>query len=123
MTWDAGDANWVAKVDVSGSSDGRTYTPIPSLQNVDQYKKWGTQLFPLAQPFEARYLRFRYHNNGVKATVIRMPTAIGVYFPERTAGELLEIPRPRTPSSQPESLRRTFRPTTPPRCPSPATRR
>jgi hypothetical protein len=90
MTWDSGDANWVAKVDVGGSMDGRTYTPVPSLQGVDQYKKWGTNAFPLDQPFEARYLRFRYHDNGVKATVIRMPAAVSVYA--GTAGEPMEIP-------------------------------
>ena len=50
----------------------------------------GTRVFPLDRSFDARYLRFRYHNNGVKATVIRMPTAISVYT--GTAGESLEIP-------------------------------
>ncbi len=79
MTWLSGDANWVSKVDVAASLDGTSYTAVLTLQNVDLSKKWGTNVFPLTEPFEGRYLRFRYHQGGAKATVIRMPSAIGVY--------------------------------------------
>jgi hypothetical protein len=79
MTWLGGDANWVAKVDVAASLDGTSYTAVPSLERVDLYKKWGTNVFSLAEPFEARYLRFRYHQDGARAPIIRMPAAISVY--------------------------------------------
>ncbi|MBN1418520.1 MAG: hypothetical protein JXP34_07055, partial [Planctomycetes bacterium] len=38
MTWQSGDANWVAKVDVSASIDGGSFAPVPSLQGVEVYR-------------------------------------------------------------------------------------
>ncbi len=92
MTWEPGDANWIWKVDVSASTDGKTYTPIPSLQNVDLYKRFYVlNVFPLAEPVEARFLQFRYHKNGEKVNVFRMPTAIHVY--DGTADESFDLPK------------------------------
>ncbi|HEX5324041.1 MAG TPA: cellulase family glycosylhydrolase [Capsulimonadaceae bacterium] len=91
MTWLSGDANWVDKVDVSSSLDGKTYTPVPSLENIEVYKKWGTNDFGVAQPFTARFLQFRYHNEpGVLSDVIRMPSTISVYC--GTSGESMDLP-------------------------------
>ena len=79
MAYTAGDANWVWKVDVDASADGKTYAPVPSLQGVDLHQKWGRQTLPDAAPFAARFLRLRYHNDGTKSSVIRMPTELSVY--------------------------------------------
>ncbi|MBN1418521.1 MAG: hypothetical protein JXP34_07060 [Planctomycetes bacterium] len=54
------------------------------------YKKWGTIAFPLAEPFQARILRFRYHDGGKKATIIRMPSAIHIY--DGVEDESLDLP-------------------------------
>lgn len=79
MKWRSGDANWVAKVNISASMDGKNYTPVDELQNVDIYKKWGEQSFKFNTPFAARYLKFHYHDNGKLARVIRMPSALMIY--------------------------------------------
>lgn len=91
IDWLSGDANWVAKVDVSASADGKSYTPVPSLQNVEVYKKRGRQTMPLKEPFDARFLRLRYHDDaGKKADVIRMPGALSVY--DGVGDESFELP-------------------------------
>jgi hypothetical protein len=79
MAWLAGDANWIWKADVEASRDGASWRPVPSLQGVDMRQKWGRNAFPLAPPFEVRYLRLRYHNGGQGMDVIRMPVALSVY--------------------------------------------
>ncbi|MEI6033930.1 MAG: discoidin domain-containing protein [Verrucomicrobiae bacterium] len=86
-----GDANWMHQVDVAGSLDGKTYADIPALQGVDLYKKWGNNIpFPVKVPFHARYLRFRYHNDGGKEVVISFPTGLSVF--DGVADEKWEIP-------------------------------
>lgn len=79
LTWQAGDANWVWKVDVDGSLDGKSYAPLPGLTGFELYKKWGQQTMPLASPTAARFLRLRYHHDGEVTDVIRMPAELGVY--------------------------------------------
>ncbi|MBW3635140.1 MAG: discoidin domain-containing protein [Armatimonadetes bacterium] len=79
MTYLAGDANWVWNVDVSASSDGEDYQPVPGLQNLDWNKKWGHQEIKVPQRFPARYLRFRYHKNGETSDSFRMPVSLSVY--------------------------------------------
>lgn len=75
----ASDANWVWKLDVAASPDGKTYNPVPELQNVDLHGKWGETALPIKTPFAARFLRFRYHNGGAKVNVLRMPSSLSVY--------------------------------------------
>lgn len=75
----SGDANHSWKLDVAASPDGVAYTPIPGLQAVDTFKKWGTVVLPLRGPVEARYLRLRHHHDGAKESIIRMPCRLSVY--------------------------------------------
>ncbi len=80
MTWDSGDANRLLRVDVSSSLDGKEYTPIEGLQSFDQFKKWGTNEFPLPGTVKARFLRFRYHKEGnVRVQGFHTPPGISVY--------------------------------------------
>jgi len=90
LAYKAGDANWVWKVDVDASADGRAYQPIPSLQGVDLRQKWGDRPLPVAAPVNARYLRLRYHNDGKGVDVIRMPSALSIY--DGVGDEKWEIP-------------------------------
>jgi len=51
MGWRSGDANWLWKVDVFSSLDGKEYAPVPALQGVNMHQKWGDQFFPAFKPF------------------------------------------------------------------------
>lgn len=75
----AGDGNWTWKTEFSYSTDGKTYQPIPGLQEFDLHGKWGFQVLPLAQPLTARYLRLRHHNGGQTVNQISMPATLAVY--------------------------------------------
>lgn len=90
MMWESGDANWVAKVNVLASMNGTDYTPVPELQNVDFYKKWGKQSFKFNTPFKARYIKLHYHNDGQKSNAIRMPSSLMIY--DGMADENTDIP-------------------------------
>jgi len=92
MRWLSGDANHTWLVDVSVSRDGKTYTPVAGLQNVDHHQKWGWRDYPLAGPFEARYIRFRYHTGkgGKKVPAIRFPSEVAVC--DGLADEKIAIP-------------------------------
>ena len=90
MKWESGDANWVAKVNVLTSMDGKTYSPVADLQNIDFYKKWGKQDFNVKTPFQARYIKLHYHNNGELANAIRMPSSLRIY--DGMADESTDIP-------------------------------
>lgn len=85
MTWDSGDANHLGDpkhqkvVDISYSADGQTYTPFPNLQGFDFFKKWGVNTFPIDGPFEARFIKLRYHANGARVEGFFMPEEISVY--------------------------------------------
>ena len=87
----AGDANWVWNVDISASADGKTYAPVDGLQNLDLHKKWGAQTVPVATPFEARFLRLRYHKNGEKVNNFAMFSALSVF--DGVADENWELPK------------------------------
>ena len=93
MTWLSGDANHTWLVDVDASRDGSKFEPVAGLQNVDQYKKWGWQNFPLSSPFEAKVVRFRYHteNPETKVPAIRFPCELGIY--DGVADETIVLPR------------------------------
>ncbi len=91
MTWQSGDANHSWFVDVFASEDGREFAPVAGLVDVDHYQKWGLNEFPLAGPFTAKVLRFRYHTGGTKQSVIRFPSELGIY--DGTADEAIELPK------------------------------
>jgi hypothetical protein len=90
LSYGPGDANWVRKLDIATSSDGKTYQPVPQLQGIDMYKKWGSQQIVVPQPFTARYLRLRYHNDGAKSDAIAMPSSFSVY--DGVADEKWDLP-------------------------------
>lgn len=90
LAYVAGDANWVWKVDVAASADGKAYTPVPGLQGVDLHQKWGRQEMNVGEPFAARFLRLRYHNEGKKVSVIRMPVTLSAY--DGVADETWDVP-------------------------------
>lgn len=79
LGWLAGDANWVWKVDVLASVDGETFTEVPELQGVELHGRWGEQRFPAFAPFRARWIKLRYHRDGAKMDVVRMPAALRVW--------------------------------------------
>ncbi len=62
-----GDAKWLHKVDFSASPDGKNYTPVEGLQEIDIANKFGgPNTIRILNSFNARYLRLRYHNDGNK---------------------------------------------------------
>ena len=79
LSYVAGDANWVRKVDISASTDGTNYQPVAGLQNLDWQGKWNQQQIAVPQPFEARFIRLRYHDGGKGIEQIRMPVSFSVY--------------------------------------------
>jgi hypothetical protein len=79
LAYRAGDANWIWNLDVAASMDGERFTPVPGLQNLDIHKKWGQQDLRVADPFEARFLRLRYHRQGEKLNFLRLPLQFMVY--------------------------------------------
>ncbi len=79
LAYDPSDANWAWKIDVSASADGQTFSPVPGLQGVDTHGKWGHQDIAVAQPFQARFLRLRHHNDGQDMNQIEMPATFSVY--------------------------------------------
>ncbi len=93
MGWLAGDANWVWKVDVSSSTDGKTFVPVPELQGVDLHGKWGEQLFPPFKPVRAKVIRLHYHHDGKKTEVVRMPAALHLWHGVAEASVTLVAPR------------------------------
>lgn len=90
MGWLSGDANWVERVDVFASEDGKQFQPVAKLQNANLKGQWGEQRFPEFAPFRARVLRLRYHNQGEKTNVIRMPSAIRIW--DGIHDETLKLP-------------------------------
>jgi hypothetical protein len=75
----AGDANWIWKMDVQSSPDGTAFAPVPGLQGIDLYHRWGEQSIPVPKPFSARFLRLRYHKDGEAMIFLRTPVSFGVY--------------------------------------------
>ena len=61
------------------SEDGETLRPAPGLSEVDHQKKWGWHDFPVARPFQARVLKFRYRTAGGREDLIAFPSELGVY--------------------------------------------
>ena len=52
--------------------------PVAGLQGVDFYKKWGRQELDVPQPFEARYIRIRFHNDGQRVVALKYPAEFHV---------------------------------------------
>ena len=75
LSYVAGDANWVRKLDIAASSDGQNYQPVAGLQDLNIEGKWNAQQLAVPQPFEARFIRLRYHDDGKSLNQIRMPVS------------------------------------------------
>jgi hypothetical protein len=90
LAFQAGDANWVRRLDIAASADGQNYQPVEGMQNLDLQSKWGRQTLAVPQAFSARFLRLRYHNNGAKTDSIAMPSGFSVY--DGAADENWELP-------------------------------
>jgi len=87
-----GDANWIFKADLSTSLDGTKFDPVPGAQGVDLHSQWGgPHPFPWAKPTPARYLRFRFHNDGQATNCFRLPPTISVY--DGIANDVLSVPQ------------------------------
>ncbi|MBN2138594.1 MAG: hypothetical protein JW720_12375 [Sedimentisphaerales bacterium] len=93
MTWLSGDANHTWFVDVAVSPDGKIFTPVEGLQNVDHFKQWGWKDYPVQSPFEAKVIRFRYHTGDPQKKVhaIRFPCELGLY--DGLADETIGLPQ------------------------------
>jgi hypothetical protein len=91
VRWQSGDANKLWKGDVSVSVDGTTVQPVAGAQNIDFNAKWGRFDFPWAKPIKARYLRFRFHDNGAAHPTIALPPTIMVY--DGIANDPVSVPQ------------------------------
>ncbi len=91
MTWLSGDANHSWFVDVFASEDGETFHAVPGLEGVDHFQKWGWREFPLAAPFRAHIIKYRYRTNEKKEDVIRFPTELGIF--DGVADESIGLPQ------------------------------
>jgi hypothetical protein len=79
LAWDSGDANWLWKGDFAAGADPNQCKPVAGLHGVDFYKKWGRQELDVPQPFEARYIRIRFHNDGQRVVTLKYPSEFHVY--------------------------------------------
>jgi len=79
MGYRSGDANWAWKMDVAAGADGKEYRPIDGLQGLDLHQKWGAHEIDVPKPFEARYLRLRFHKDGAEVQCLRYPAELYVY--------------------------------------------
>ncbi|MEA2012585.1 MAG: discoidin domain-containing protein, partial [Verrucomicrobiota bacterium] len=92
IDFNSGDANWCWGMDVLASSDGKNYTSISDLQNINMHKRWGIFTIGPKKPFKARFLKLHFKGREEKKeNVIRMPTSIMIY--DGTADENLNIPK------------------------------
>lgn len=91
MAYRSGDAGWIWKLQISASEDGKTYTAVAGLQDLNLNQKWGAQAIDVPTPFSARYLKLRYHTDGKKQSIIRMPAGFSVF--DGVADEKTEIPQ------------------------------
>ncbi|HEY3333109.1 MAG TPA: hypothetical protein VGK19_23955 [Capsulimonadaceae bacterium] len=90
MAFKSGDSNWIFKVDIAASGDGKQYTPVAGLQGLDWHGRWGETVVPVAEPFAARFLRLRYHKDGEVANCLRTESALMVY--SGSDGAAVDVP-------------------------------
>ncbi|WP_309397942.1 GH39 family glycosyl hydrolase [Cerasicoccus maritimus] len=57
-----GDGNWIRKIDIETSVDGKNFEPVAGLQGIDLQKSWGYVEVKADAPFKARLLRIRHHD-------------------------------------------------------------
>ncbi|WP_309386280.1 discoidin domain-containing protein [Cerasicoccus frondis] len=86
-----GDGNWIRKVDIAASTDGKHYEDIAELQNIDLEKNWNFVNIDVPTPFQARLIRIRHHDKGENLPgLFRALAASKVY--NGVADEAVEIP-------------------------------
>lgn len=91
-SFQAGDANWVQKVDISVSTDGKEFKPVENLQNYDLNRKWAYQPLPWPkQPVKAKTLKLRFHDNGKGSNCIRLPVSLMLY--DGSANDEIVVPK------------------------------
>lgn len=73
------DAGWMRQVDVSYSSDGENYSHVDDLQGIDFRSAYQTKSFPEFAPFQARYIRFSYHDGGEGVQKLALPSQIEIF--------------------------------------------
>jgi len=73
----AGDANWIWRMDVQASEDGRQWTEL--MRDFDAHKKWGRVALPIFGPVSDRYVQWRVHRGGSPMDVVRCPAEMRVY--------------------------------------------
>ncbi|MDA3875118.1 MAG: hypothetical protein PF795_14310 [Kiritimatiellae bacterium] len=86
----AGDANWIFKVDIAHSEDGTQFSPVAGWQALNWHAEWGRQVLKAEKPLETRYLKLNYHNDGQPMQTLRMPTEISVY--NGITDETMDVP-------------------------------
>ncbi len=92
MTLAAGDANWIWKMDVSVSEDGKEFVPVDGLQNYDLHKKWGRRSLPWpGRPVRAKFLKMRFHNNGNGSSFIRLPASLMLF--DGSSNDTIAVPK------------------------------
>ena len=88
----AGDANWIWKADVLVSENGTDFKPVEGVQGFDMHKKWNRQSLPWPkQPVSARWIKFRFHDDGKVNNCMRLPVSVMVY--DGAANDHLVIPK------------------------------
>ena len=88
----AGDANWIWKADVLTSENGTDFKPVQGLQGFDMHKKWSRQSLPWPkQPVSARWIKFRFHDDGRVNSCMRIPVSVMVY--DGVATDRIVVPK------------------------------
>ncbi len=88
IQWKGRDANNVRKVNISASTNGKDFTPVPGLQNLDFHKKWGLRELKLPAPFKAKVIKFDYIGKGDHR--LAMPAEYYIY--DGNTDEKMTIP-------------------------------
>jgi hypothetical protein len=90
LFYESQDGNSIWKLDVASSPDGQAWTDVPGLTNVDLNKKWGRQSLKVESPFEAKFLRLRYHKDGEPMKALALLGRLSVY--DGIADETWDLP-------------------------------
>jgi hypothetical protein len=79
MGYLSGDAKLAWKADFFSSLDGKEYKPIEGVPTVDMHGKWGDFGIDVPKPFDARFIRMRFHNDGQSVNFFRYPSEFHVF--------------------------------------------